>query len=212
MRQTQKNNRARNKGGRKPNTPSVNRVYDSTGPEGKVRGTPQQIIEKYLSLSRDKATAGDRVLAESYLQHAEHYIRILSAAQAAQQQRRDEREEEAESGGDESERESRTGHNGNGAARAEEGDGVAEGMTVLGDDTSAADFASNAGGEGGKRQRRDGEDGEDEGGGQRRRSRRPRRPRQEEGASAADARSGGGEGDSDDDWPGANEVADASNA
>ena len=95
MRQSQKNNRARSKNGRKSNGPSINRVYESTGPEGKVRGTPQQIIEKYQSLARDKATAGDRVLAESFLQHAEHYLRILGAAQAAQTQpRRDERDEE----------------------------------------------------------------------------------------------------------------------
>ena len=95
MRQSQKGNRARNKNGRKPSGPSINRVYESSGPEGKVRGTPQQIIEKYQSLARDKATAGDRVLAESFLQHAEHYMRILTAAQATQQQhRRDEREEE----------------------------------------------------------------------------------------------------------------------
>ena len=95
MRQSQKGNRPRNKSGRKPSGPSINRVFESSGPEGKVRGTPQQIIEKYQSLARDKATAGDRVLAESFLQHAEHYMRILTAAQAAQaQHRRDEREED----------------------------------------------------------------------------------------------------------------------
>lgn len=83
MRQSQKTNRPRNKNGRKPSGPSPNRVYESTGPEGKVRGTPQQIIEKYQSLARDKATAGDRVLSESFMQHAEHYMRILTAAQPA---------------------------------------------------------------------------------------------------------------------------------
>ncbi len=83
MRQSPKQNRARNKNGRKANGPSLNRVYESSGPEGKVRGTPQQIIEKYLSLARDKATAGDRVMSESFLQHAEHYVRILGVAQAA---------------------------------------------------------------------------------------------------------------------------------
>ena len=99
MRQSQKGNRPRSKSGRKPNGPSVNRVFESSGPEGKVRGTPQQIIEKYQSLARDKSTSGDRVLAESFLQHAEHYMRILTSAQAAQaQHRRDDREvDEAES-------------------------------------------------------------------------------------------------------------------
>lgn len=99
MRQPQKNNRARNKSGRKSNGASVNRVYESNGPEGKVRGTPQQIIEKYQTLARDKATAGDRILAESFLQHAEHYARILTAAQAnyaPSPRREEEPEEEAE--------------------------------------------------------------------------------------------------------------------
>lgn len=94
MRQSPKQNRARSKNGRKANGPSLNRVYESSGPEGKVRGTPQQIIEKYLSLARDKATSGDRVMSESFLQHAEHYVRILGAAQAAHAgaNRRDEAE------------------------------------------------------------------------------------------------------------------------
>lgn len=87
----------RQKNGRKPNGPSPNRVYESTGPEGKVRGTPQQIIEKYQSLARDKSTSGDRVMAESFLQHAEHYMRILTAAQPqVAPQRRDERDGYAE--------------------------------------------------------------------------------------------------------------------
>jgi hypothetical protein len=79
-------------GGRKPSNPSPNRVYESSGPEGKVRGTPQQIIEKYQSLARDKFTIGDRVMAENCLQHAEHYIRILTAAQAHQARRNEQRD------------------------------------------------------------------------------------------------------------------------
>lgn len=55
----------------------ANKVYESMGPEGKVRGLPQQIIEKYHLLSRDANTAGDRVMAENYAQHAEHYVRLL---------------------------------------------------------------------------------------------------------------------------------------
>ncbi|MEM9724411.1 MAG: DUF4167 domain-containing protein [Pseudomonadota bacterium] len=88
MRQSQKSNRPRNKSGRKPSGPSPNRVYESNGPEGKVRGTPQQIIDKYQSLARDKATSGDRILSEAFLQHAEHYMRILSAAQPQRQEER----------------------------------------------------------------------------------------------------------------------------
>lgn len=71
----------------------VNRVFDSSGPEGKVRGTPQQIIEKYQILARDAQLSNDRVAAENFQQHAEHYTRMLGEAQrelaAEQDQRRD---------------------------------------------------------------------------------------------------------------------------
>ncbi len=59
----------------------INRVFDSSGPEGKVRGTPQQIIEKYQLLARDAQLSNDRVAAENFLQHAEHYTRLLAEAQ-----------------------------------------------------------------------------------------------------------------------------------
>lgn len=67
----------------------INRVFDSSGPEGKVRGTPQQVIEKYDLLARDASLAGDRVAAENFQQHAEHYLRLLSRAQKEQDSRRD---------------------------------------------------------------------------------------------------------------------------
>jgi hypothetical protein len=70
----------------------VNRVFDSSGPEGKVRGTPQQIIDKYNQLARDAQLSGDRVLTENFQQHAEHYLRLLSNAQKEQEQRREEQE------------------------------------------------------------------------------------------------------------------------
>jgi hypothetical protein len=69
----------------------VNRVFDSSGPEGKVRGTPQQIIEKYQMLARDAQLSNDRVSAENFLQHAEHYTRMLAEAMkelAAEQEAR----------------------------------------------------------------------------------------------------------------------------
>jgi hypothetical protein len=62
----------------------INRVFESAGPDGKVRGTPQQIIDKYQALARDAQVAGDRVAAESYLQFSEHYSRILGEAQRQQ--------------------------------------------------------------------------------------------------------------------------------
>lgn len=80
--------RSRNKGNRRQNnnnnTNIVNRVFDSAGPEGKVRGTPQQIVEKYSQLARDAQLSGDRVAAESFMQHSEHYSRMLAVAQAEQ--------------------------------------------------------------------------------------------------------------------------------
>lgn len=59
-----------------------NRVYDSNGPEVKIRGTATHVYEKYLQLARDANASGDRVMAENYLQHAEHYFRIIAAGQA----------------------------------------------------------------------------------------------------------------------------------
>ncbi len=61
-------------------------VFDSNGPDMRLRGTAQQLFEKYLQLGRDATGAGDRVMAESYFQHAEHYFRILNAMSQAQQQ------------------------------------------------------------------------------------------------------------------------------
>lgn len=53
-------------------------VFDSNGPEVRIRGTAYQICEKYQALAKDAASMGDRVLAESYLQHAEHYQRVIN--------------------------------------------------------------------------------------------------------------------------------------
>jgi hypothetical protein len=63
-----------------------NHVFDSNGPDVRVRGTAQQLFEKYLQLGRDATSGGDRVTAESYFQHAEHYFRILNAINQAAQQ------------------------------------------------------------------------------------------------------------------------------
>jgi hypothetical protein len=64
----------------------LSRVYESNGPDIKVRGTAQTIAEKYMQLGRDAQSASDNVAAESYYQHAEHYLRIVAAAQAYTQQ------------------------------------------------------------------------------------------------------------------------------
>ncbi|MCI5039054.1 MULTISPECIES: DUF4167 domain-containing protein [Donghicola] len=90
----------------------VNRVFDSSGPEGKVRGTPQQIIEKYNQLARDAQLSNDRVAAENFQQHAEHYLRMLSEAQREidarrEQQEREMRERQAEKDRERAERQER---------------------------------------------------------------------------------------------------------
>ena len=81
MRQGQQNRRGRGRGGRKPQNPLA-RNYESNGPDVKIRGTAAHIAEKYMSLARDALSSGDIVAAESYLQHAEHYNRIIMAAQS----------------------------------------------------------------------------------------------------------------------------------
>ncbi|HET8997705.1 MAG TPA: DUF4167 domain-containing protein [Acetobacteraceae bacterium] len=63
-----------------------NHVFDSNGPDVRIRGTAQQLSEKYLQLGRDATSSGDRVMAEAYFQHAEHYFRILNAMNQAAQQ------------------------------------------------------------------------------------------------------------------------------
>ena len=84
MRQGQQNRRGRGrnnnnrKGGGHHHNPLA-RSFESNGPDVKIRGTPAHIAEKYMALARDAQTSGDPVLAENYLQHAEHYSRIIMA-------------------------------------------------------------------------------------------------------------------------------------
>lgn len=111
-----KNNRNRqnqNQGGN-----VVNRVFDSSGPEGKVRGTPGQVIEKYNQLARDAQLSNDRVAMENFQQHAEHYLRLLAEAQKEmdtkrEEQERQNRERQAERDRERSERQEREGNNQN---------------------------------------------------------------------------------------------------
>jgi len=104
--QQKQRNRGRSGGGGNGNQNNPNRkgqnpltrTYDSSGPDVKIRGTAQTIAEKYMALARDATSSGDRVMAENYLQHAEHYNRIIAAAQAMFQERfqRDDRADYAE--------------------------------------------------------------------------------------------------------------------
>jgi hypothetical protein len=75
------NNNGGGSGGFNPN-----RTFDSSGPDIKIRGSASHVYEKYLQLARDANSSGDRVMAENYLQHAEHYYRIMAAAAAQQAQ------------------------------------------------------------------------------------------------------------------------------
>ena len=174
MRQAQQNRRGRGRS-RKGQNP-LTRTYESNGPDVKIRGTPSHIAEKYVSMARDALSSGDPVLAENYLQHAEHYNRIIMAHREQQM--------------------SDDGRPANGASRGRGGldslddDGGDEGESASGErqqsrahDSQPNVPANGASADDGRQQRRgrhrgdDGERGEGEGGGGRANGRGPRRPR-----------------------------------
>jgi hypothetical protein len=68
----------RDPNGQRRHVNRTNHVFDSNGPEGRVRGTAAQIVEKFTSMARDAQAAGDKVLTQNYFQHAEHYQRLLN--------------------------------------------------------------------------------------------------------------------------------------
>src|ERR1700753_2385831 len=88
MRNGQNNKRMRNRNNNNHNNNNnrrgqnpMTRVFESNGPDIKIRGTASHIAEKYLQLARDARSSGDPVDAENYYQHAEHYFRLIAAAQ-----------------------------------------------------------------------------------------------------------------------------------
>jgi hypothetical protein len=89
--------RGRNRGGKSHNP--LTRVYESNGPDVKIRGTANHIAEKYIQLARDATASGDPVAAENYYQHAEHYFRVIATAQ--EQFRQSQPFQQREGGGDE---------------------------------------------------------------------------------------------------------------
>ena len=99
-----RNNSNRNNGNRRGQNP-MTRVFESNGPDIKIRGTASHVAEKYVQLARDARSSGDPVAAENYYQHAEHYFRLIAAAQEQfrqnQPQPRTENEMAAEDGDDE---------------------------------------------------------------------------------------------------------------
>ena len=74
-----RNNNNNNRGGKGHNP--LTRVYESNGPDVKIRGTANHVAEKYMQLARDAQSSGDPISAENYYQHAEHYFRLIAAAQ-----------------------------------------------------------------------------------------------------------------------------------
>ncbi len=191
MRQGQNSKRSRGRG-RKPQN-SANRSYESNGPDVKIRGTAAHVCEKYQQLARDAISAGDRVTAENYFQHAEHYYRLLMAAQTGQDSNRqttaslgyrpnDEEEDEYESSNDGSET--------NGGS-AEASNGKSDNRA----DNKSDNKADNQDEDAGRDKKSAASNGEDEGQPRRRQNRR-RRPRTEARDGAADGvdKSGGDSG------------------
>jgi Domain of unknown function (DUF4167) len=90
------NNNNNNRRGQNPMT----RVYESNGPDIKIRGTASHIGEKYLQLARDARSSGDPVAAENYYQHAEHYFRLIAAAQEQFRQNQPQQQQRADNSSD----------------------------------------------------------------------------------------------------------------
>jgi len=173
MRPNQQNkNRSRGRNGGRKNVNPLSRNFESNGPDVKIRGNASHIAERYVQLARDATATGDSVMAENYLQHAEHYFRILSAAQAQmqpQQQPRnepsydyDEDDNETDTANSANEGETRTRADAGPVENADRGERSDA-------DTETAEAAGN------------GEDKSD-----RPRTRRPRRRRQNEGGENGD--------------------------
>jgi hypothetical protein len=166
------NNNNNNNNRKGPNP--LSRNYESNGPDVKIRGSAQQIAEKYAALARDAMSSGDRVMAENYLQHAEHYNRIIAAAQAQMpiqhiQPARDEFDDD----GDE-DREDFEGVNG-GEAHASANNGSGPQPVIEGTPAEVALNAENAGENRGSRDNRENSGRENSGrenGGGRNRERR----------------------------------------
>ncbi|OQM75448.1 hypothetical protein BFN67_17760 [Pseudaminobacter manganicus] len=154
-----RNNGGGNNNNRKGPNP-LNRNYESNGPDVKIRGSAQQIAEKYATLARDAMSSGDRVIAENYLQHAEHYNRIIAAAQAQMpiqqvQHRNDDFDDDlddSESSGDETQAPA-TGH---GAGPQPVIEGTPAEIALNGDDGSSNNNNRNGRRNGNFRQNRQG--------------------------------------------------------
>lgn len=94
MRQGSGSRRSRGRAnGKRSFNQGPNRSFESNGPGVKLRGTASQVFDKYLALARDASSSGDRIAAENFYQHAEHYYRLHSAFNAERKQRENERQD-----------------------------------------------------------------------------------------------------------------------
>lgn len=160
------NKRGRNNHQRRRQGVNPNRALDSNGPDVRIRGTAQQIYDKYVALARDATSSGDRVKTENYLQHAEHYFRVLRSIQGPQAQPSDQSGDSDVDGdqpsiGDQRQSES-------------QGEAIAPDAPVSAESVDAAPSDSGAGDQAQGDRNAGGNDPES-----RRRRRRPRRPRED---------------------------------
>lgn len=154
MRQGQNKNRMRGRGNNNNSRKggnSRNQSYESNGPDVKVRGNAQQVVEKYLTLARDASSAGDRINAESYYQFAEHYYRIMNAnaANEQQQQQRHQQNADSEAGG-----EADTGNAGDENSQRTEIDDAPQETSPDGEDNGSVEASDKGGDENGRSRRR----------------------------------------------------------
>ncbi|MEP1205712.1 MAG: DUF4167 domain-containing protein [Rhizobiaceae bacterium] len=225
MRQGQPQNRQRSRGrgnnNRNANNRNqLNRSMESNGPDVRIRGTASHIAEKYAQLANDAQTAGDTVSAQSYWQFAEHYNRLVAAAQAAQQQAREEQQaarearnerSDSDGDGDDNRREDRgrgrnRGRNrgGNNDASADAGDSNPDTEAKDGETAAAATASDGVNGEGPQPVLQDppaevvladkpsagDEANESEASGKPKKPRRPRKPKEDPASAASDDVSG----------------------
>lgn len=126
MRQGPHSKRGRGRGGnRRPNVPNRNQTFDSNGPDVRIRGNAHQVYEKYLTLARDATASGDRVLAESLFQHADHYFRIYSAFNEESEARRNAAQQD------------NSPHNGDARSQDDDDDDDNDGVTESGPSASS---------------------------------------------------------------------------
>ena len=204
--------------GRKPGN-NQNRTFESNGPDVKIRGNAAHIYDKYMQLARDATSSGDRVMAENYYQHAEHYLRLVQANQPKREENTQDQQADANAGEDADANSANAGGNDDANAdnrNSEDGGDEREGNRNRNrrgrrrrDDGPASDQGSNTAPgsdplavvnpeEGGETASASSEDGDDQPAP--RRSRRPRRrPVDNEAESALQAAEDSGEAKSQSD-------------